>query len=282
MSIATLTYRGLLSVSGPDRASFLKGLCTARIDDLSAEAARREFHKLHYGAFLRPQGKMIADCLLHAVDADTIRLDVPLDVRDELFSKLNMYKLRAKVTIEKIDAAVCAALDELPEGYMADPRSLITGGLYGRAYGHAHTQAASDGDWQTFRHALGLAEGGADFGPDELYAIDANLDVLNAIDFHKGCYVGQELTSRMKRRGQIKTRILPLRHPGRLEKGAEILTGERKIGEVLSGGRGLSLGLMRLDRLGGDATCQGQSVAIMTPDWLREVLPDQDTPKENQ
>lgn len=270
MSTAVLTHRALLSVCGPDWPAFLKGLCTAHIDDLAAEVSRGELHRLHYGAFLRPQGKMIGDCLLHAVSADEIWLDVPLDARDELFAKLNMYKLRAKVSIAKRDEAVVAAMNALPGGFISDPRSAVTGGVYGRAYGAAD----GHGDWQSFRFALGLAEGGADFGADDLYAIDANLDALNAIDFHKGCYVGQELTSRMKRRGQIKNRVLSLRHGGRLNKGAEVLVGERKIGEVLSGGDGLSLGVMRLDRLAGEATCEGAPVFVATPDWLKDLIPE--------
>lgn len=270
MSVTTLAHRGLLSVSGPDWAGFLKGLCTAHIDDLAAEAGRGDLHNLHYGAFLRPQGKMIGDCLLHAAAADEIWLDVPLDVRDELFAKLNMYRLRAKVAIAKRDEGVAVAMNALPGGFMPDPRSAVTGGVYGRAYG----KDGGGGGWRAFRFALGLAEGGEDFGADDLYAIDANLDALRAIDFHKGCYVGQELTSRMKRRGQIKNRVLPLRHEGRLNKGAEVLVGERKIGEVLSGGDGASLGLMRLDRLAPDAVCDGVPVAVAIPGWLQDLIPE--------
>ena len=270
MSVTALAHRGLLSVSGPDWAGFLKGLCTAHIDDLAAEAGRGDLHNLHYGAFLRPQGKMIGDCLLHAAAADEIWLDAPLDVRDELFAKLNMYRLRAKVAIAKRDEGVAVAMNALPGGFMSDPRSAVTGGVYGRAYG----KDGDSGGWRAFRFALGLAEGGEDFGADDLYAIDANLDALRAIDFHKGCYVGQELTSRMKRRGQIKNRVLPLRHEGRLNKGAEVLVGERKIGEVLSGGDGASLGLMRLDRLAPDAACDGVPVAVAIPGWLKDLIPE--------
>lgn len=269
VTFAPLPYRALLSVSGPDWASFLKGLCTASIDVLATEAANGDYRKLHYGAFLRPQGKMIGDCLLMAVDADTIWLDVPLDVRDELFAKLNMYRLRAKVSIEKRDEAVVVAINAVPDGFTSDPRAAITGGVYGRRYGRPE----GDGDWRSFRYALGLAEGGEDFGADDLYAIDANLDALDAIDFHKGCYVGQELTSRMKRRGQIKNRILPLRHDGHLNKGAEVLVGERKIGEVLSGGDGMSLAIMRLDRLADEASSDGIRVDIAIPAWLNPLIP---------
>ena len=271
MSTAVLTHRALLSVSGPDWARFLKGLCTAHIDDLADEVSRGELHRLHYGAFLRPQGKMIADCLLHAVSADEIWLDAPLDVRDELFAKLNMYKLRATVSIARRDEAVVVALNALPDGFMPDPRSLITGGVYGRAYG----VGGGGGDWQAFRYALGLAEGGEDFGADELYAIDANLDALNAIDFHKGCYVGQELTSRMKRRGQIKNRVLPFRYQNHPPKtGAEILNSELRAGNVMAADNGYGLALMRLDRLSGNLVDSYGKVDVYVPDWLKDLIPE--------
>ena len=265
--IAFLPHRASIRVSGPDWAKFLKGLCTAHIETLSAEVQQGRFARLHYGAFLRPQGKLIGDVLLHAVATDDIRLDVPLSVRDELLAKLTLYKMRAQVTIEAIEAPVFVAIDGVPEGFMRDPRSEIIGAEFGFSY-QSQTEDATADDWAAWRMALGLAEAGSDFGPDELYAIDANLDLLGAVDFHKGCYVGQELTSRMKRRGQIKNRILPLRHDGELVPGAEILSGERKAGEVLATSHGHSLGLMRIDRSDGELTCDAKAVRLHLPAWL--------------
>jgi len=260
----------VIRVSGPDWAKFLKGLCTAHIETLSAEAQQGRFARLHYGAFLRPQGKLIGDALLHAVATDDIRVDVPLSVRDELLAKLNMYKLRAQVAIEAMDTPVFVAFDGVPDGFLADPRSDIIGAKFGFGSG-SHTVNATAEDWAAWRMDLGLAEAGTDFGPDELYAIDANLDLLGAIDFYKGCYVGQELTSRMKRRGQIKTRVLPLRHRGALVPGAEILSGERKAGEVLASSHERSLGLMRLDRCDGELSCNATAVHLHRPAWLAEA-----------
>lgn len=265
--IAFLPHRASIRVSGPDWAKFLKGLCTAHIETLSAEVQQGRFARLHYGAFLRPQGKLIGDVLLHAVATDDIRLDVPLSVRDELLAKLTLYKMRAQVTIEAIEAPVFVAIDGVPEGFMRDPRSEIIGAEFGFSY-QSQTEDATADDWAAWRMALGLAEAGSDFGPDELYAIDANLDLLGAVDFHKGCYVGQELTSRMKRRGPIKNRILPLRHDGELVPGAEILSGERKAGEVLATSHGHSLGLMRIDRSDGELTCDAKAVRLHLPAWL--------------
>lgn len=267
---AFLPHRAVIRVSGPDWAKFLKGLCTAHIEALDAEVQQGRFARLHYGAFLRPQGKMIGDALLHAVAADDIRLDVPESVRDELLAKLNMYRLRAQVSIDALDAPVFVAFDGVPDGFLRDPRAAVVGGEFGFSYETQAADATAD-NWATWRIDLGLAEAGSDFGPDALYAIDANLDLLGAIDFHKGCYVGQELTSRMKRRGQIKNRILPLRHNGALTRGAEILSGELRAGEVLASRDGRALGLMRLDRCGGELSCNATPVWLHRPAWLADA-----------
>jgi tRNA-modifying protein YgfZ len=270
-AIAALPHRALVRLTGPDWASFLKGLCTAHIDRIGASASAGQ-DSLHYGAFLRPQGKMYADCLIKAVAPEEVWLDVPLSARDELLAKLNMYKLRAKVTIEPLERPVFVAFDgELPDGFSPDVRASIIGSAFGFSYGetHATTDATA---WAEFRMARGLSDPGFDFGKDELYAIDANLDVLDAIDFHKGCYVGQELTSRMKRRGQIKNRILgyvsSLPHPA----GAEVLKGDLRAGETLGQAGAFGLGLMRLDRVDTDLATASGSLKLNIAPWLAAVL----------
>jgi folate-binding protein YgfZ len=278
MTIASITHlpqRALIAVSGPDWASFLKGLCTAHIDVIVEETARGAFHKPHYGAFLRPQGKMICDVLLHAVSADEIWLDVPLSERDELLAKLNMYKLRAKVTIAALDHPVYVAFGGgLPSGFMADPRGSIIDAAFGFAYAPQSETATAD-DWRAFRFAHGLAEAGSDFGKDDLYAIDANLDLLAAIDFHKGCYVGQELTSRMKRRGQIKNRILGFRYEGEAPMaGAEILNIDKRAGEVLAATQGYGVALMRIDRREGNLIADDKPLTLIVPNWIAPALPE--------
>ena len=265
--IATLPHRAVIRITGPDWAPFLKGLYTAHLDEMLHESASGGPFRLHYGAFLRPQGKMYADALLRLAAPDDVHIDVPAKARAELLAKLNMYRLRAKVEISTVDAQVSVALGAIPEGFLPDPRSAITGGTFGMAYGPQ--QATTDANaWADFRYAHGFADMGPDFAADELYAIDANLDLLGAIDFHKGCYVGQELTSRMKRRGQIKNRILGLKHDSRLAMGAEILSGDRRAGEVLASGDGVSLGLMRLDRLDGMLTVDGAPVQLNVAGWI--------------
>lgn len=267
--IAALPHRTQIRITGPDWAPFLKGLCTAHIDTLIRMLEQNAPLKRLYGAFLRPQGKIYADCLLHAVSSDEIQLDVAVGARDELLAKLNMYKLRAKLTIEALDTPVFVAFDgPPPEGFLPDARGDILQTSIAFAY-TPQTANATLVEWTQFRFRHGLSEPGEDFAKDELYAIDANLDLLEAIDFHKGCYVGQELTSRMKRRGQIKNRILPLVHTGVLPVGAEVLQGDRRAGNVLASAPGASLALMRVDRLDGELRCGDTPTSLEIPLWIK-------------
>ena len=272
-SIAHLTHRGLISLTGPDWAPFLKGLCTAPIDELAEASAQGQFHKLCYGAFLRPQGKMICDVLLHCVSADEIWLDVPFSERDELLAKLNMYRLRAQVTLKALDRPAFVAFgSDLPEGFLKDPRCACIGADFGFSYSEQDDNDNVDA-WAAFRMARGLSDPGYDFPKDDLYAIDANLDLLGAIDFHKGCYVGQELTSRMKRRGQIKNRILAFRYrDAPPQAGEDILHGDKRAGTVLNTSQGLGLGLMRLDRLGAPLSHSHGAIDLLIPDWMAPHL----------
>lgn len=267
--IAALPHRALIRVSGPDSIPFLKGLCTAHLDAIGADSAAGRFHSLHYGAFLRPQGKMICDVVLSPVAADEIWLDVPASERDDLLGKLKMYRLRAKVGLEALDNPVFVTFGgAFPEGFTGDPRSDPVGLPFGLSY-TPKIPDASLADWDGVRIPAGLSDPGRDFGPDDLYPIDANFDMLGAIDFHKGCYIGQELTSRMKRRGQIKNRILPLVTSQPLPRGSEIKQGDRRIGNVITAVNTDALALIRLDRLeGSSAECDGVAVTVNVPAWL--------------
>ena len=121
--------------------------------------------------------------------------------------------------------------------------------------------------------ALGVP-GPADWGSDKTYPIEANFDLLNGIDFKKGCFVGQETTSRMKRRGQIKSRMLPIVFEGPSPApGAEVLAGELRAGVVTSAGAGRAIALMRLDRAAaGGLTVEGRPVAAEPPAWFAKAL----------
>jgi tRNA-modifying protein YgfZ len=270
--IVHLAHRSLVCVSGPDCLSFINGLCTTDTEKLDLKS-------LAYGAFLRPQGKVIGDVFFILREPQTLWLDVALSVRDELLTKLKLYKLRAKVEITSEDTPIYAAFGgPMPLGFMPDPRASFIHADIGYTYGPQIANA--DGDaWTRYRLGLGLADLGAEIGSDRLYAIDANLDLLGGVDFKKGCFVGQELTSRMKRRGQVKNRLLRLTHaPDSLTLGDDILYNDMKIGEIIASFEGQSLGLMRLDRLtraiieGEPLMANNQSLCLKINDWIRPNL----------
>ena len=252
-----LTDRALIAVTGPDWRAFLQGLVSQDVETLADG-------ELRYAALLSPQGRILFDLFLLG-QADGCLIDAPADGRDALIQRLKMYRLRAKVEIAPDEGAVCASIGEPSgAGWMRDPRLPALGWRGYGLNGGAGLEA-----YEAHRLALGVP-GPADWGSDRLYALEADLDLLNAIDFHKGCFIGQEIASRMKRRGQVKSRTLPITFDGPApEQGAEIRSGEHRAGEVLSGADGKALALLRLDRLGdGGLNINGRPVRTERPDWL--------------
>lgn len=257
--IARLQSRALIRVSGPDARSFLHGLLTQDVETLAPGALR-------FGAMLSPPGRLLFDLFLWGEEGAVV-LDVAADRRDALIQRLAMYKLRAQVTVELDDRPVLAAWGGgLPAGFTPDPRLVDLGG---RACGAAVAADATEDDWQAHRLAVGVPDPTADAEPDKIYPIEANFDLLNGIDFRKGCFVGQETTSRMKRRGAIRTRMLPITFDGLPPPfGAEVLNGDLRAGQVLGGRDGGAMALLRLDRLEGDLTVGDLAITVCWPTWI--------------
>ncbi len=257
--IARLDSRALIRVSGPDARPFLHNLLTQDVETLSPG-------ELRFGALLSPPGRLLFDLFLWG-EPEAVVLDVAADRRDALLQRLAMYRLRAQVTVEADDRPVFAAFGgDLPDGFIADPRVPDLGG---RGLGGEPAVNASEDDYNAHRLSLGVPDPAADTVPDKTYVIEANFDLLNGIDFQKGCFVGQETTSRMKRRGAIKTRMLPITFEGTPPPfGAEVLNGELRAGEMLSGRDGTAMALLRLDRLEGALTVEGKAVEVRRPGWM--------------
>jgi tRNA-modifying protein YgfZ len=256
--IARLDSRALIRVSGPDARSFLHTLLTQDVETLAPGGLR-------FGALLSPPGRLLFDLFLWDEEGAVV-LDVAADRREALMQRLAMYRLRARVAVEADDRRVLAAWGRpLPEGFVADPR---TPELGGRSIVCDVSADATEDDWQAHRLAVGVPDPTADAAQDKVYPIEANFDLLNGIDFQKGCFVGQETTSRMKRRGAIKTRMLPIAFDGPPPPfGAEVLNGDLRAGEVLSGRDGAAMALLRLDRLEGALTVEGRPVTVRRPAW---------------
>ena len=257
--IAALSRRALIAVSGEDWRSFLHGLITQDVESLAPGEVR-------FGALLNPQGRLLFDLFVVGRD-DGAFIDVERDNREALILRLNMYRLRAKVVIAADETPVLAAWGADPgPGWSPDPRLAALGW---RGYGVEAAPTTDETAYDAHRLALGVP-GPADWGVEKTYPIEANFDLLHGIDFHKGCFIGQETTSRMKRRGQIKNRMLPLTFDGPPPAaGAELLLdGERRAGEVLSGHGTRAIALVRLDRLDGPLTADGREARAEMPEWL--------------
>lgn len=280
MMFAPLPSRALIAVTGEDWRTFLQGQLTQEVLSLGVGEAR-------FGALLTPQGRLLFDMFIIGRE-DGCWLDVEASQRDALIQRLTLYRLRAKVGFAPDPSAISVLFSDRPrEGgdpsgdsawppafagahglWVADPR---LGELGWRGYGAkppADAQTADETAYDRHRLTLGVP-GPADWGSDRTYPIEANFDLLNGIDFRKGCFVGQETTSRMKRRGSIKNRMLPITFEGAPPPfGTEVLKGELRAGEILSGQDGVAMALLRLDRTSGELKAEGRSVRVIKPAWL--------------
>jgi hypothetical protein len=285
MSIAHLAERSVLSVTGEDAATFLNGLLTCQIAGLEPPRAA-------YGALLSPQGKILCDMIVVPLTADDgggFLIDLPKALAPGIAKRLTMYKLRAKVTLSDLTetAAVVAHVEggRIPAEagiVYADPRLAAMGdrAIVDRDDLVAWTGASED-DYLIHRIAMGLPEGGKDFGYEMTFPHEANMDQLGGVSFTKGCYVGQEVVSRMEHRGTARTRIVPIRFLDgiRSEWGVGVEAGGKAIGDVGSTADGRGLAMLRLDRLA-DALAEGHTVvagglpvAVEKPSYARFLFP---------
>jgi hypothetical protein len=287
MKAALLADRAVIKVIGDDARKFLHGLVTADMLALTPGTAR-------FCALLTPQGKIVADFFVAeapVADGGGFFLDVPRALVATLFDKLNLYKLRAKVLIEDLAEilGVLAVWDGTPAAKYglsyADPRLPALGArlmiLPHRAADAAREIGASlvaADDYEAHRIGLGVPRGGVDFAYGDAFPHEADMDQLGGVDFAKGCYVGQEVVSRIEHRGIARTRAVPIRYDGGApENGVAITAGERQVGTMGSAARGRGIALLRLDRVA-EATeplaAGGVPIHLVKPDWARFSLPD--------
>jgi folate-binding protein YgfZ len=270
VTFAHLPSRSLIALSGPDWRGFLQGLITQDVETLADGEAR-------FGALLTPQGRLLYD-LFVVGRGEGAWLDVEAEHRAALIQRLTIYRLRAKVEIgaDETPVSILFGGDVSPgAGWVRDPRLPELGW---RGYGvsaPAGVVIATEAEREAQKLRLGVP-GPRDWGSEKTYPIEADFDLLNGIDFKKGCFVGQETTSRMKRRGTIKTRMLPIVFEGPAPApGTEVLNGELRAGEVLSGGEGQAFALLRLDRaLGAELTVDGRPARAEVPTWMAGAVAD--------
>ncbi len=285
MATALLADRSVVQVSGEEARSFLDRLVTCGMDRVALGQAR-------FGALLSPQGKILADFItIQADEAGQIFfLDCPMPCVAELIRRLSMYKLRAKVAVTELaDAAVLAgwggAVPPADAVSVEDPRLPALGWrAVLRPSSRPGDGAVQGGEaYEAHRVALGIPSSGRDFALGETFAHEALMDQLAGVDFDKGCYVGQEIVSRMQHRGTARTRIVSVlweRGAG-ISPGAEIVAGDRNLGRMGSVSGNCGLAMIRLDRtadaLAGGASIPAGGVPLRfdKPGWVRFPYPDE-------
>lgn len=238
----------ILSVTGSDRLSFLQGLIT------NGPAPEGE---LAYSALLTPQGKYIADFFV-LVRSDDVLLDVSEDVAAALFQRLNMYKLRADVMIAESSLKLRRGTGPAPEGAYTDPRHPALGW---RLYG---TEEGDDGtDWNELRVAHAVPDSGAELTADS-YILEAGFERLNGVDFKKGCYVGQEVTARMKHKTELRKGLTRVRVEGAAEPGSEITKDGKPAGVLHTRAGDHAIAYLRFDRAKGEMQAGDAKVTLAT------------------
>ncbi len=269
-----LSDRGVLRVSGPHAETFLQDIVTNDVTKLASGQAG-------YAALLTPQGKILFDMIIIAVEAEGTRavlIDCERHQASELAKRLGFYKLRAKVTIEDLSdtTAVVAYLDGPAPGasgiLVRDPRSDALG--Y-RAYVPREAVAGLNTDmsgYETRRIEAGVPKGGVDFAYGDAFPHEANFDRINGVDFNKGCYIGQEVVSRMQHRATTRKRVVKVSFSGDAPPpGTEIKAGDMLIGTMGSSAGRHGLAMVRLDRteearVAGVQIRAGETVISITPD----------------
>ncbi|WP_412562243.1 YgfZ/GcvT domain-containing protein [Thalassobius sp. MITS945101] len=231
--------RSIFRLSGEDTRDFLQGLVTNDVTRLD--------EGLVYAALLTPQGKYLADFFLVPDGADVL-LDVDASLAAMLLPRLTMYKLRAKVTIESTELQVKRGTGAQLDGAFADPRHSALGW---RLYG---TESGDDGsDWEAIRVAHCIPQTGVELGPDT-FILEAGFEALNGVDFRKGCYVGQEVTARMKHKTELRKGLARVAIEGDAATGDKILSGEKEAGVLHSRAGNEAIAYLRYDRAKGEMT----------------------------
>jgi folate-binding protein YgfZ len=291
MKAAFLPDRGVVKVAGLDARKFLNGLVTADVARVAPAQPR-------FAALLTPQGKIIVDFIVAEAEVahgGGFFLDCPRVLASALTERLNFYKLRAKVTVEdmsdalgvlaiwdgngKTDFGLCYPDPRLPA---LGARCLLPPRRAGEAAAALRAALVDASAYEAHRIALGVPRGGADFVYGDAFPHESDMDQLHGVDFDKGCFVGQEVVSRIEHRATARTRVVPVGFEGPPpESGAPVLAGGKSVGMMGSGVIGRGLAALRLDRVEEALANRTALVAggielrLIKPPWAHFAFPDE-------
>ena len=242
----TAPSRRILRISGTANRDFLQGLITNDITRIDAG--------LVYAALLSPQGKYMADFFLTA-DGDDVLLDADAAQADMLAQRLTMYKLRADVQIAVTDLQLHRGLGQGPEDGMADPRHEALGW---RAYRDT-PQNDDQTDWNALYVTHMIPQSGVELTPDT-FILEIGFERIHGVDFRKGCYVGQEVTARMKHKTELRKGLAKVSVHGDAATGTPITVGDKPAGTLLTRAGDQALAYLRFDRATGEMTADAATV----------------------
>ncbi len=289
MQAALLPDRAVVKVSGDDSRGFLNGLFTIDVGKMTPGTAR-------FGALLTPQGKIVADFMVFEAapeDGGGFLIDCPRALAGTLMEKLTFYKLRAKAAVEDLSDTLSVMAvwgGEASSEYgpsFPDPRLAALGTRTILPPDVANDAAADLGAtladaeaYDAHRIALGVPRGGGDFIYGDAFPHEADMDQLGGVDFLKGCYVGQEVVSRVEHRNSARSRVVPIAYDDYAPSaGLPVMAGEKQVGMLGSTAGGRGLALLRLDRVA-DAlasatplTAGGIAIRAVKPSWAKFSFP---------
>lgn len=283
MPTLQLSDRATLKVAGPDAEHFLQNILTVDLE-------RVEPGMLKPGALLAPQGKIMFDFLISRDGPDAFVLDCRAAIADDFLRRLMMYRLRAKAEITKVDQPVVlirwnidsagSDAESTATSWLADARFPATVGVQ-RSYAGDTTAADTDIEaWTQLRIAHGIAESETDYALNDAFPHDVLLDELDGVGFRKGCYIGQEVVSRMQHRGTARRRVMIVTAQDPLPAtGTDVKANGRPVGTLGSVAGTSGLAIVRIDKIKG-AQDDGQPIAaddvalsMSIPEWAQYTLP---------
>jgi hypothetical protein len=274
MNCVTLTDRGLVRIAGEDARTLLQDVISCDVETLPDATAR-------VGALLTPQGKILFEFLISRVGKDGFLFDMDRDQVRGFVQRMTMYRLRAKADIEEVEGLPVNACWDCPHDPALTADERFPEGLSAyRSYGAIPAASKSMDDYTRLRIDAGVAEGGRDYGLSEAFPHDVLMDLNNGVSMKKGCFVGQEVVSRMQHRGTARRRIVQVAAEQSLPPcGASLTADGRVLGQLgtVLGNNGLAL--VRTDRVGkaideDTAIFAGDVVVRLTlPNWTGLSFP---------
>ena len=239
MTGETAPDRQIATVTGADALTFLQGMLSNDVLPLGKAPG------IVWAALLTPQGKYLADFFVIKTPS-ALLIDIKSTIADATLRRLTMYRLRADVQITPTDMAVTRGLGPAPDGAFADPRHPALGW---RAYGT--TGSAPVIDWDAIRVTHTIPETGIELIADDSYLLESGFERLHGVDFRKGCYVGQEVTARMKHKTDLRKGLVQVRIDGAAAVGTPILAGDKPSGTLFTQSGNHAIAYLRFDRLDG-------------------------------